>query len=396
MKKFLIFILEVAFFCFIINNISNAAVPIQKIGKGLQKQADTLDPKVVRKTLSAIQCARYSGLEHNNILTIVDFSKPSSEKRLWIYDLEKNKLLFHTYVAHGIKSGLLLPTFFSNKINSHASSIGIYHTNATYIGHHGLSLKLRGLDDEFNQNAYSRNIVVHGAWYVSEDFLKKYGRLGRSWGCPAVPNEIIEPIINVLKDGSLLIVYYPNTKWFVESKYLNCKPVRSRFATIKHKVRKGKNLIKKIKEILFADKNKNDQLDGDEPLVVISADSYQRIFKTKAPLKRMLRSQVDNVEYIALNHADFENMDTNKDSAITASDDHGLNEIYFVKASGTIKGAMISTKAEKVSLGKLKGIMLNTNDPKERKNIKKHHAHFHDGDEVELKTTKQFIPWVGL
>ncbi|GEO03688.1 hypothetical protein AAE02nite_13520 [Adhaeribacter aerolatus] len=141
-----------------------------------------------------------------SVLSIVDFSKSSRQKRLWIIDLKSEKLVYHTLVAHGQGSGNDLATVFSNKINSHQSSLGFYVTGNTYFGKHGLSLKLHGMDAGFNSNAYQRAIVVHGADYVSNDFVKRQGRLGRSHGCPAVPAELNEKIINLIKDKSVLYI----------------------------------------------------------------------------------------------------------------------------------------------------------------------------------------------
>ena len=122
------------------------------------------------------------------MLTLIDFSRPSQHKRLWVINVEKGKVLFHTLVAHGKASGADVPMAFSNKDGSEMSSLGFYRTApTTYTGKHGLSLKLVGLDPGFNTNAESRAVVVHGADYVCEDFVKAHGRLGRSQGCPALP-----------------------------------------------------------------------------------------------------------------------------------------------------------------------------------------------------------------
>ncbi|MDB5261269.1 MAG: hypothetical protein JWQ14_550 [Adhaeribacter sp.] len=141
-----------------------------------------------------------------SILTIVDFSKPSRHKRLWVVDVKARKLLFHTYVAHGQGSGADMATVFSNNVNSHQSSLGFYVTSNTYMGKHGLSLKLHGMDPGFNSKALARAIVVHGADYVSKDFIKQQGRLGRSHGCPALPTELNAEIIKVIKDRTVLYI----------------------------------------------------------------------------------------------------------------------------------------------------------------------------------------------
>ncbi|MBM3402088.1 MAG: murein L,D-transpeptidase catalytic domain family protein [Bacteroidetes bacterium] len=143
------------------------------------------------------------------VITIIDFSKKSSQKRLWIVDLKKNKLLFHTLVAHGKGSGLDLATNFSNRANSHQSSLGFYVTSDTYQEKHGLSMRLKGMDEGFNTNAMNRAVVVHGADYVSESFLKTHGRLGRSHGCPALPSALTRPIINLIKGQTCLFINGP-------------------------------------------------------------------------------------------------------------------------------------------------------------------------------------------
>ena len=167
-------------------------------------------------------CAK-KGIGKKRYLGIIDFTKPSNVKRLWIFDVSNNKLLYNTWVAHGVKSGELYSKHFSNKVSSRASSIGLYLTGDTYIGKHSTSLKLKGLESGFNDNVMRRTIVLHGAWYVSQDFVKKYGRIGRSWGCPAVADKLKAPIINTMKKGSLLVAYYPDKTWVSNSKFINCK-----------------------------------------------------------------------------------------------------------------------------------------------------------------------------
>src|SRR3990167_1240369 len=188
----------------------------------LQKEAASLHLAVIHKVLTIIKCADQHQLARNQILTIIDYSLSAREKRLWVFDLAEKKLLFHTYVSHGIKSGELLTTWFSNKYDSKSSSLGVYKTEKTYYGRDGLSLKLNGLESGFNDHAYGRSIVMHGGWYVDEQFINKYGRSGRSWGCPALPIHLTAPILNTIKDNSLFIIYYPNDHWFLTSKFLTC------------------------------------------------------------------------------------------------------------------------------------------------------------------------------
>jgi len=154
-------------------------------------------------------------------LTVCDMSRPSTEKRMWVIDIAARKVLFNTYVAHGQGSGDDLAEEFSNRMDSHQSSLGFYVTGDTYDGDHGLSLKLEGVDAGFNDAAMDRGIVVHGAPYVSERFIAENNRLGRSWGCPAVPDELKEPIINAIKGGTCLFIYAPQASYLASSHWLH-------------------------------------------------------------------------------------------------------------------------------------------------------------------------------
>jgi hypothetical protein len=159
-----------------------------------------------------------------SILSICDFSLSANEKRLWVIDLEKQKVMFHTLVAHGQGTGEEFAVNFSNRENSHQSSIGFYVTENTYTGDNGYSLKLNGLDRGYNDNAFDRAIVMHGADYVSESYIKGNKRLGRSWGCPAVPVALARPIIDAIKEKTCLYIYYPNKTYFTSSTWLNRTP----------------------------------------------------------------------------------------------------------------------------------------------------------------------------
>lgn len=162
------------------------------------------------------------------IVTIIDFNKPSTEKRLWIVDLKERKMLFNSYVAHGQGSGDNMATNFSNVSESHQSSLGFYITQEPYQGKHGLSLRLQGMDNGYNSNALSRAVVVHGADYVSADFIAKHGRLGRSYGCPALPPELNASIINSIKGGTILFIAGPETSHYT-STFLNEQSAASAF-----------------------------------------------------------------------------------------------------------------------------------------------------------------------
>jgi hypothetical protein len=149
-------------------------------------------------------------LMNDSIISIIDFSKPSSEKRLFVIDIKNYKLLFQTLVAHGRNTGRELANTFSNKASSFMSSPGFYITGSTYEGKNGYSLKLEGVESGINDNAFERGIVVHGAPYVSQDLVNAQGYIGRSQGCPAVPVQYAENIINTIKSGSCLFIFHPS------------------------------------------------------------------------------------------------------------------------------------------------------------------------------------------
>lgn len=164
---------------------------------------------------------RKGELSNPSVLSIADFSQPSTSKRLYIIDLEKNQLLFHTYVAHGRNSGKDQAVVYSNRAKSHMSSPGFYRTESTYYGSNGYSLKLSGLEKGINDNALRRAIVVHGANYVSESLIESQGYLGRSYGCPAIPTYLARPIINTIKDGSCLFIHAPIQQYAQNSRLAN-------------------------------------------------------------------------------------------------------------------------------------------------------------------------------
>jgi hypothetical protein len=162
-----------------------------------------------------------NAIQNGSILSIIDFSLPSSQKRLFVIDLLKEKLVFHTYVSHGRNSGSKYATQFSNTPESLQSSLGFYETSCTYEGKNGYSLQLIGLEKGINDKAFERAIVIHGASYVSEENIKAQGYIGRSWGCPAVPENVSENIINYIKDGTCLFIYAPDKKYMKQSRFIN-------------------------------------------------------------------------------------------------------------------------------------------------------------------------------
>jgi len=160
-------------------------------------------------------------ISRSNYLTICDFSQSSKKKRLYIIDVGNSKLVTNTYVAHGKNSGAEFANSFSNKPESLQSSLGFYITDNTYIGKHGLSLRINGVDPGYNDKALMRTIVIHGADYVNESRVQNGGYMGRSWGCPAVPKKEAADIITTIKNGTCLFIYHPGKNYLLGSKILN-------------------------------------------------------------------------------------------------------------------------------------------------------------------------------
>lgn len=176
----------------------------------------------MRAALRAYRCGQAEGYFGSSLLTIIDYSLPSTEKRLWVIDLVRRRLVFHELVAHGSNSGGNVATDFSDRPGSRMSSIGLFRTAETYLGKHGLSLRLDGLEPGYNQRARERSIVLHGAPYVSQAAIGQLNQLGRSWGCPAVSTAANRSIIDRIGGGTALFVYYPDSRWLRESEFLHC------------------------------------------------------------------------------------------------------------------------------------------------------------------------------
>ncbi|MBB4602076.1 hypothetical protein HNQ93_002355 [Hymenobacter luteus] len=187
---------------------------------------------VYRRALIGFYHLQQRGTTSAHILSIIDFSRSSTQKRLWTLDLAKGKLLHHTLVAHGKYTGEEFAQNFSNREGSEMSSLGFYVTGATYQGKHGLSLKLHGVDAGYNTNALSRAVVVHGADYVSQQFIRQHGRLGRSQGCPALPVEQTPAIIRTIKGGTVLFANGPAYTGY-RSNWLSLDPALVGFARSK-------------------------------------------------------------------------------------------------------------------------------------------------------------------
>lgn len=184
--------------------------------------APELNTDVLRRALSASACAISHGVEAPERLAVIDFSLPSSEERLWIFDLNSGDLVLRDLVAHGRNSGALEATTFSNVEGSYQSSLGLFKASESYRGKHGYSLRLDGLEPGVNDLARQRAIVIHGADYVNAAWVREYGRIGRSHGCPAVDQQVIRQVVDNLKGGQLVFKYYPDQQWLRSSGYLNC------------------------------------------------------------------------------------------------------------------------------------------------------------------------------
>lgn len=202
--------------------VSAATYP-QQLAHSLKQSAPSLSANVLNTALSAMQCALSHGAEPAQRLAVIDFSLPSSDKRLWIFDLNSRKLVLHDFVAHGNRSGDNFATRFSNTNGSHQSSIGLFRTAESYQGKHGYSLRMDGLEPGINDRARERAIVIHPADYVNPAWIKTQGRIGRSQGCPAVRPEIARTVIDKLKGGQFMFSWYPDQQWLQSSIYLNCR-----------------------------------------------------------------------------------------------------------------------------------------------------------------------------
>ena len=211
-------ILSLPLICFV--SVAHADEPsLQAVLSGL---APTANPEVIGLALAATDCASEQGQPPSDRLAVIDYSKPSTEPRLWVFDLTRRTLLYHELVAHGRNTGENLATMFSNRPESWQSSLGLFRTRNTYSGRNGYSLRMEGLEPGTNDHAMSRALVIHGADYVSPAFASQQGRIGRSHGCPAVRTAIARPLIDTLKDGQYVFSYYPETRWLSTSRYLKC------------------------------------------------------------------------------------------------------------------------------------------------------------------------------
>lgn len=200
------------FFLFLISFTNITSRSLNKIDSYSILKGDSLPSREsYEMAISGFEMYKKTNKVKKNILTIIDFNLSSTKKRLWVIDMEKNEVIFNTLVAHGINTGGEYASFFSNSPNSYKSSLGFYTTGEVYQGKHGKSLKLDGLEIGKNNNARKRCIVIHGANYVSDEFIKQHKFLGRSQGCPALPMDISDSIIGFIKDKSCIFIHHKNS-----------------------------------------------------------------------------------------------------------------------------------------------------------------------------------------
>ena len=189
----------------------------------LQRLAPDADPGVLALALEARACAARSGnAAESPRLAVIDYTLPSTRKRLWVFDLDRDALLYSEHVAHGRGSGENYATSFSNRDESHQTSLGLFTTNETYVGGNGYSLRMDGLEPGINSNARQRLIVMHGAPYVDPVQAQRQGRLGRSYGCPALRPQVARQVIDTLKQGQMLFAYADEAEWLSGSRYFGC------------------------------------------------------------------------------------------------------------------------------------------------------------------------------
>jgi hypothetical protein len=212
-------------------SVQSAAAPVSAVrnarprasAAGAQpRDLGGISPQVLKLAWDAVQCGIASGdLAPPPTLTVIDYSRPSIEPRLWVFDVQTGALLFKELVAHGRNTGENMATSFSDGMNSHQSSLGLFVTGDTYVGNNGYSLRLDGLEPGFNAHARERAIVMHGAAYVDAKLATSQGRIGRSWGCPALREAVARDVINTIRGGAVIFSYYPDAAWLKTSRFLN-------------------------------------------------------------------------------------------------------------------------------------------------------------------------------
>lgn len=201
----------------------SSAPPTQEVSSSRKLYEEMQLEGIVNYTAFEQALAGYNRIEEKKkeILTLIDFSKPSTEERFYVFDMRHKKLLFTSVVSHGKNSGGNYATSFSNENGSLKSSLGFFLTEHTYQGKNGYSLVLNGLEKGINDRAKERAIVIHGAAYSNPSVIASSGRLGRSFGCPALPQALNKPVINTIKEGSLLFIYANNPDYLAYSPILS-------------------------------------------------------------------------------------------------------------------------------------------------------------------------------
>jgi len=206
--------------------LASGSPAYQPLLDSLSRAAPGLNKEALRHAVAAMQCAVNNGAQPAQRLAVIDYSLPSTARRLWIFDLKRQRVLLRDFVAHGRQSGENLATRFSNREGSHQSSLGLFRTAESYQGKHGYSLRMDGLEPGINDRARERAIVIHSAAYVDPALARSQGRIGRSLGCPAVRPEVGRMVVDQLKGGQFMFSWYPDRRWLQNSAYLNCKPQR--------------------------------------------------------------------------------------------------------------------------------------------------------------------------
>jgi len=204
---------------------ADAALARADVLAKIEAQSPDLSARVLDAAVDSLDCAARRGLVEprgERWLTVIDYSLPSTAPRLWVLDLQRGEVAFHERVAHGRNSGEDRAVAFSNQEGSLRSSLGLFRTAETYVGDNGYSLRLDGLEPGVNDHARGRQIVMHGAPYVSDAAIAKTGRLGRSWGCPALPPGVARQVIDTIRGGTLLFSWYPDDAWLSNSSFLRC------------------------------------------------------------------------------------------------------------------------------------------------------------------------------
>lgn len=200
-----------------------AMAATSSLAPALERAAPDADVRMLTLAAQSLECAlRLHPEATPSRLAVIDYTLPSTKPRLWVFDLKTRQLLLRELVAHGQGTGDNFSKHFSNKDGSHQSSLGMYRTSETYTGRNGYSLRLDGLEPGFNDHARDRAIVMHGAAYVSESTIEQLGRLGRSWGCPAVSEKVARTVIDDIKEGQYLFAYYPDPEWLAHSALFSC------------------------------------------------------------------------------------------------------------------------------------------------------------------------------